>query len=204
VRALGPFFFLLLVFPLLTAAQERDPHFVTARIAPAAHRSTFIHGYLHGYEEGFHNGDFDLHMGRISRGDYSHDCKPTGYKKHFGPKRMYEAGFHEGFRVGYADAASGRSFRAIQNVVAANPNENVGDARESAPYDEGVRMGYVAGQQQGLSDARGQHESNPSPACPAISGSNGQVFCAAYATGYSMGYSDGFANQVKTVVAEAK
>ena len=202
MRFLGLFFSFLLLSPLLATAQKTDAHFLATRIAPAAHRSTFIHGYLHGYEEGFHEADFDLHMGRIARGEYAHDPKPTGYHKQFGPKPMFEAGFHQGFRVGYADAAAGRSFRAIQNVATASAA--MSDTGETLPYDEGVRMGYAAGQHQGLDDARGQHETNPSPACPVTNDGTKQEFCAAYARGYAMGYSDGFVNQTRTVVAEAK
>ena len=204
MRRLGPFFFSLLVlFPLLAAAQERDPHFLTRRLAASAHRSSFIHGYLHGYEEGFHEADFDLHMGRIARGDFSHSHGSVGYRKQFGPKRLFDAGFHEGFRVGYADAAFGRSFRAVENVEAAT-GAGAEEARENPAYDEGVRLGYIAGQHQGLADARSQHESNPSPACPLTSGQSKQEFCAAYVSGFGIGYSDGFVNQTKTVVAAAK
>jgi hypothetical protein len=201
VRVLGPFISFLLLFPLLTAAQERDPHFLTPRIAPTAHKSTFIHGYLHGYEEGFHEADFDLHLGRPLRADER--PKLAGYRHEFGAKKMYESGFREGYRVGYADAATGRNFRAIQNVVDAREADDSSDVRESLPYDEAVRMGYVAGQKQGLNDARGQHEASPSPSCP-VSGNGKQEFCPAYARGFGIGYADGFANQTKMVVAEAK
>jgi hypothetical protein len=205
VRRLGPFLFLLLLsISLVAAAQENDAHFLTPRIATTAHRSTFVHGYLHGYEEGFHNGDFDLHMGRITRGEYTRDAKLSGYKKQFGPKQMFASGFREGFRVGYGDAAAGRSFRAIQNVEAASGSDTANDVREILTYDEGIRQGYLAGQHQGLDDARGQHASKPSPACPINTGATKAEFCAAYASGYGMGYSDGYVNQAKTVVAEAK
>jgi len=203
VRVLVPFSSLLLLCPLLATAQSKDAHFLTPKIAPAAHRSTFLHGYLHGYEEGFHDADFDLHMGRIARGEYGHDPKPSGYHKQFGPKSMFDSGYHEGFRVGYADAAAGRSFRAIQNVAAADADSST-DVAATLPYDEAVRQGYIAGQHQGLNDARGQHESHPSPACPVTDGATKQAFCTAYASGYGIGYSDGFINQAKTVVAEAK
>jgi hypothetical protein len=203
LRLFGPFFSLLLFLPLATAAQEKDPHYLTPRIAPTAHHSTFIHGYLHGYEEGFHEADFDLHMGRVGNGASTHEHKVTGYRSNFGAKRMYDDGFREGFRVGYADATAGRSFRAIQTVAEVGGADGEEQARESLPYDEAVRMGYLAGQRRGLSDARGQHESNPSPECPA-NGTNKADFCAAYVKGYGIGYADGFVNQAKTVVADAK
>ena len=196
----------LMVSPsLISAQQHADPHFLTPRIAPTVQRSAFVHGYLHGYEEGFHEADFDLHMGRITHGNYSPEHAPSGYRRQFGSKQMFDSGYHEGFRVGYADGAAGRSFRAFQNVVTAvpapgdlNPEGGVG------AFDEGVRAGYVAGQHQGLDDARHRRDSNPSPACPVGGGRLQQDFCAAYASGYAMGYSDGFVNQSKVVVAEAK
>jgi len=194
----------LVVIPGLMSAQQADPHYDTPRLAPTAHRSTFIHGYLHGYEEGFHEADFDLHMGRIARGDYTHQRTPSGYKKQFGPKRVFESGFGEGFRVGYADAAAGRSFRAVGNVETATASQDAQDVRQSGTYDEGVRLGYMAGQHQGLDDARSQHQAKPSPACPVNSGQSQQEFCAAYNGGYEIGYSDGFVNQNRTTVAEAK
>lgn len=188
--------------PALLTAQDGDPHFDCTLIAPIAHRSTFLHGYLHGYEEGFHQGDFDLQMGRISRGDNNADASPKGYKKEFGPKAMYKTGFHEGFAVGYADAAGGRRFRAVQNVltvVAANPAEG---PIQPAAYDLGMRTGYVAGQHQGLADARRELPSKPTGTCPAQTNTTHAGFCAAYVEGFQLGYSDGFTNQAKTTLAQ--
>ena len=188
--------------PALLFAQKNDPHFMTPRIAPVAQRSAFVHGYLHGYEEGFHQADFDLQMGRIAHGQFTHDPSPTGYRKQFGPRQMYESGYHNGFRVGYADAAAGRSFRALQNVEAGFSDQT--SPATGATLEEGVQSGYLAGQHQGLEDARRQVESHPAPACPVSSGKTQQEFCSAYASGYGMGYSDGYTNQTKTTVAEAK
>jgi hypothetical protein len=184
-------------------AQKNDPHFATQKIASTAKRSAFVHGYLHGYEEGFHQADFDLQMGHIARGDYTRDASPTGYKHQFGSKQMYNTGYHNGFEVGYADSARGRSFRALGTVEAATGNaiaEN--DPKWDGVYDEGVMSGYIAGQHQGLSDARSQVQSNPSPACPVKDGKDQADFCTAYVSGYNIGYSDGFTNQAKTAVAE--
>ena len=194
----------LVGIPGLLSAQQADAHFQTPRLAPAAHRSAFLHGYLHGYEEGFHEADFDLHMGRISRGEYTRAKTPSGYKKQFGPKQIFESGFGEGFRVGYADSAAGRSFRAVGTIESAITSEAAEDVRQSNTYDEGVRLGYTAGQHQGLDDARSQRQANPSPACPVSSGQSQQEFCSAYNGGFGIGYSDGFVNQTKAPVAEAK
>ena len=188
----------------LIFAQQSDAHFLTPRIALAVHRSAFVHGYLHGYEEGFHQADFDLHMGRVARGEYSHPDSHTGYHREFGSRHMFNSGFQQGFRVGYADGTSGRSFRAFESVVAAAGTfENAENDRPSSAFDEGMRSGYTAGQHQGLEDAREQRQSKPSPACPVNSGRTQKEFCTAYASGFGMGYSDGFVNQAKTVVEEA-
>lgn len=190
------------LFPILAISQNRDPHFDTPQLAPIVRQSTFVHGYLHGYEEGFHLGDFDLQMGKIERGEYGVKCPTKGYRKDFGPKPMYESGFQQGFAVGYADAASGRSFRAIENVVAATaPATAASGTRESAGFDRGMMFGYLAGQHQGLDDARRESRAQPSPSCPIRNGNSEPVFCAAFAQGFQIGYSDGFVNQAKTTLA---
>lgn len=193
----------LVVIPGLLSAQKNDAHFATRKIAATAKKSAFVHGYLHGYEEGFHQADFDLQMGRISRGDYSRDGSPSGYKHQFGSKQMYNAGYRDGFEVGYADAAAGRSFRALATVEAATGDAmEQNDSKWDSVYDEGVMSGYVAGQHQGLDDARSQVQAHPSPACPVKTGKGQADFCGAYVSGYNIGYSDGFTNQAKTTVAE--
>jgi len=199
----------LLVTQGLLIAQKNDPHYATERIAPTVKRSAFVHGYLHGYEEGFHQADFDLQMGHISRGDYTRDASPTGYHKQFGSKHMYQTGYRKGFEVGYADAAVGRSFRAFGMVATLMAGSTMtGSTAEASNYDgvydEGVMSGYIAGQHQGLNDARQQVQSRPSPACPVNEGKQQQDYCAAYASGYQLGYSDGFTNQAKTTVAEKR
>ncbi|MGH9520951.1 MAG: hypothetical protein ACRD3E_00305 [Terriglobales bacterium] len=188
--------------PVLLAAQEQDPHFQFSSVAAVAHRSTFLHGYLHGYEEGFHQGDFDLQMGRVQRGEYNADASLRGYRKDFGPKQMYKAGFHEGFAVGFADAAAGRRFRAIENVEAAFSAPPAQDKVQSAAFDQGVDLGYLAGQRQGLADARRQLRSQASSACPAGPSTNDAGFCSAYAQGFQLGYVDGFTNQARTTLAQ--
>ena len=166
------------------------------------HRSTFLHGYLHGYEEGFHQGDFDLQMGRIERGEFNADGSPRGYRKEFGSKAMYKAGFHQGFAVGYADAAAGRRFRALENVTTAFTAGSAGTNVVSAAFDRGVQSGYVAGQHQGLADARRDLRAQPSPACPGHPGAEQVGFCSAYTEGFQLGYADGFTNQARTTLAE--
>ena len=142
-------------------------------------------------------------MGRFARGEFSHADSHTGYHREFGSRHVFDSGYQQGFRVGYADGTSGRSFRAFENVVTAGAFENPENDRATDAFDEGMRSGYTAGQHQGLEDAREQRQSNPSPACPVNSGKTQKEFCTAYASGFGMGYSDGFVNQAKTVVADA-
>ncbi len=169
-----------------------------------ARRSAFVHGYLHGYEEGFHQADFDLQMGRVARGESSRDATPFGYKRDFGSKQMFNGGFREGFRVGYADGVSGRNFRAVDTVMAALGASEAPSTTSNGTFDEGVHSGYLAGQHQGLDDARRQVAAEATPVCPVNSGKLQQEFCSAYASGYQMGYADGFTNQAKSTLAEAK
>lgn len=191
--------------PAAVIAQQPDRHFATPSIATIAQHSTFLHGYLHGYEEGFHQGNFDLQMGRIQNGEGTRNASPNGYEKQFGPKKMFVEGFAEGFSVGYADAADGRRFRAFDNVLRASVRDTT-DKPAARMFDEGIRDGYVAGQHQGLSDARRdiQAQSPPLATCPVKSAKPGQEFCTAFASGYELGYADGFTNQAKgtTTLAE--
>lgn len=193
----------LALVPIAITAQQPDRHFVTPSIAAIAHESTFLHGYLHGYEEGFHQGDFDLQMGRIENGDNRRSDAPKGYEKQFGPKQMFFAGYKEGFSVGYADAADERRFRAFDNVLRAAASEAT-EPSSAAMFDEGVRQGYLAGQHQGLNDARRDAQAQPSVACPTTPTNQGQEFCSAFTSGYQLGYADGFANQAKTTTMAEK
>ena len=189
--------------PALLSAQAPDAHFETARIAAIAHRSSFLHGYLHGYEEGFHQADLDLQMGRIARGEYVRERVPNGYRGEFGSKHMYEAGYQKGFEVGFSDGVDGRTFRAIDNVIAATATTGTQNASAGGTFDDGMRSGYQAGRTQGLTDAREEAAQRPPSACPSHNAKNQQEFCAAFTGGYQLGYSDGFTNQAKKTLADA-
>jgi hypothetical protein len=186
--------------PALLNAQKLDAHSKVASIAPIVQRSTFLHGYLHGYEEGFHQGDLDLQLGRIERGDAAPNSTCKGYQKQFGSKQMFTAGFHQGFAVGYDDAADGRRFRAFDNVLRAAAGGSLKAATSGKYFDEGMQQGYAAGQHQGLADARAEAHAQPSTVCP-LQTSN-SAFCAAFASGFRLGYTDGYTNQAKTTLAE--
>src|ERR1041385_351411 len=98
-------------------AQSQDMHFQEAGSAAVLARSTFAHGYRHGYEEGYHAGNTDINMGRSPRSKLTElrDLK-IGYTSKFGPKKLFEEGFHAGLKAGYADGYMGRNFRAVGNL----------------------------------------------------------------------------------------
>ena len=107
---------LLLAAVTAAAGNAPDDHYLAARTSALVHKSVFIHGYLHGYELGFHLADIDLQMGRGVRdlGKCKEGRDAVGFRREFGDKRLFEFGYREGVRVGYADGISGRSFRAIR------------------------------------------------------------------------------------------
>ncbi len=201
---------LLAAIPALAGANSPDPHYLAASTCAIAHKSVFIHGYLHGYEEGFYLGDLDLQVGRsardISKAREGHDVR--GYRHEFGDKHLFEDGYRQGVRVGYADAISGRSFRVIGELKAAMAL--VPDAAPQGPdpvFDQGFSAGYTSGQHQGVQDGRRAAAFAASqPACPAAPGAGHNLpdYCAAYLSGYRFGYSDGFVNVRRSPVVQAE
>ena len=109
---------LLFLLSICARAETPDPHYASPRIAPLVRQSAFVHGYLHGYEEGFSIADLDLQMGRAPRnpGKMREARAAFRYRSEFGPRGSFEAGFHQGLRVGYADGMAGRAFRAVDQI----------------------------------------------------------------------------------------
>jgi hypothetical protein len=76
--------------------------------------SAFDEGYRLGYNDGRNAGHRDLGRsyrrnfwedGRYRRGDY-------GYRRHYGPRSEYAAGYRDGYERGYDERRSGdRSYR---------------------------------------------------------------------------------------------
>jgi hypothetical protein len=210
------FRFALLVATLLTIATTAsaqktvDSHYAAHRTSAIAHKSVFVHGYLHGYEEGFHLADLDIHMGRGVR-DVS-KCKEArdaaGYHREFGNKRVFESGYREGVRVGYADGVAGRAFRAVDELEAIGPAApDAAEVRPDATFDQGFSAGYTSGQHQGLEDGRRNVTFTPPlAACPPVPAKapDQQTFCAAYAGGYRVGYADGYTNVARRGTAQAE
>ncbi len=100
------------------AAETPDPHYASPRTSSVVRQSTFLHGYLHGYEDGYSLADIDLQLAREPRNPakIKEAHASTGYRDEFGPHRVFDAGFLEGFRVGYADSLAGRVFRAVDVI----------------------------------------------------------------------------------------
>ncbi|HWR16445.1 MAG TPA: hypothetical protein VN577_16600 [Terriglobales bacterium] len=200
VRLVGLAFLLATAVPNLQA-QAADWHLVSHNLFA---KSAFAHGYIHGYEEGFHNGDLDLQMGRAFRDVRSQPTykKPVGFKKEYGDKKLFEAGYRRGFAVAYVDCMWGRPFRAAELVKEAEdaPRREIAIDRT---FDRAFQEGYETGEKQGLQDGRSslaeakasvqceEHASQPKGSA----GDSQSSYCEAFRSGYHLGYSDGFLNQ---------
>src|SRR5215467_10226034 len=114
-------FFSVAILAACAAAQEpaQEEHLHEAGSAVVLAHSTFAHGYRHGYDEGYHAGNIDINMGRPPRMKLSElrDVK-VGYSSQFGPRSVFDKGFHAGLKAGYNDGYMGRTFRAVENLRA--------------------------------------------------------------------------------------
>ena len=196
---------------MLLSEDPADWHVTGALGHGLCKKSAFVHGYIHGYEQGFHVADLDLQMGH----DVSDPTKikayrdAVGYRGRFGDKAFFESGYHEGFRVGYADGVDGRAFRAVSELRAAALGvQEEGDLRPSKVFDQGFSSGYSAGVQHGLRDGRvGIAFQEVSAQCPEglfHSLGRGDEYCSGYGRGYRLGYTDGYVNQAPEVLAQRK
>lgn len=176
---------------------------IDAVAAPLYAQSCFLHGYIHGYEEGFHNGDIDLQFAHGFRdvntlGDYK---KVKGYQHSFGQKDDFEQGFRQGFRVGYIDAVSGRSFRAVQLLRSAADGLQLSQwpSGEKGAFESGVLDGYTAGKKEGLHDGRTATAFRPgAPGCTPLDrgySATDPAYCQGFQRAFLIGYSDGYTNQ---------
>ncbi len=198
-----------LVLILASPAFARDPNkaqpYTEDSLASALKsQSVFLHGYVHGYEEGFHNADIDIQMAHGFR-DVS---TMSEYKKiaecpaKNGDKTVFERGFRQGFRVGYIDGMSGRSFRAVRSLRLALAGLSTADwsQRRREAFESGIQEGYYAGQSEGLHDGRTASAFRlMEPGCTAL-GQNASApkdaeYCDGFRRAFSIGYSDGYTNQ---------
>ena len=177
-RALG--ILPILLFAGLAAAQtdyhlSQDPN----RVLYAS--SAFAHGHRHGYEDGFHAGDEDYQLRRPAAFPQKLP-KGKAYKKEFGDRKAYLRGYETGFKAGYADSYSGRSFRlwSAQEIKTANPVHE---------FDQGIAAGYEAGftNSASIADEPGLIES-ASWRCKQEP--HTEAFCKGFGPGYARGRAD--------------
>ncbi len=173
-------------------------------------KSAFVHGYMLGYGQGFHAADLDLQMVHdpTDPSKITTYHKVLGYQHEFGDKGSFENGYHQGFRVGYADGISGRQFRAVSELRATGLGLRDDKSRPSKVFDEGFSAGYNAGVQRGLRDGRaGIGFLQTSDECQEgffKSRPRGEEYCSGYSRGYRLGYTDGYMNQAPQVLARTK
>ncbi|MEO6119797.1 MAG: hypothetical protein ABIP12_03835 [Terriglobales bacterium] len=114
----------------LSFAQSKDPksedtrgdfHLREDQARKLYSASAFAHGHRHGYEEGFRTADLEIHVGRQERELREKDIPKADYQKGFGDKKFFQQGFAHGFKAGYKDSYSNRSFRLVEWSVAIPP-----------------------------------------------------------------------------------
>jgi hypothetical protein len=184
-------------------AQVHDLHLQEAGSSVVLAHSTFAHGYRHGYEEGYHAGNTDINMGRAPRSKFTdlHAMK-IGYSSAFGPRKLFEQGFHAGLTAGYSDGYLGRTFRAVETLrslaaslelssLPADPNHTY--------FDQGFVNGYGTGFEHGSSgnSAAAQLDFHQvdcaqfKPASRRDLSAQGS-YCEGYRRGFALGHADGF------------
>ncbi len=195
-------------------AQALDPHLQEEGSAAVVAHCTFAHGYRHGYEEGYHAGNTDINMGRSQRTKLRElrDLK-IGYSSKFGPKKLFEEGFHAGLKAGYSDGYMGRNFRAVEslrNVAASLKVENLPPDPNHSYFDQGFATGYNNGLEQG-----GSSQSSTANVdfhfvdCGKFQPANQHDisaqanYCDGYRRGFALGHADGFALRPESSRLEA-
>ncbi len=191
---------LALLSTLLTA---QDQHLEVNATRGVCGVSAFAHGYLHGYERGFHDGDLDLQMAH-GRQDTKkmRDYRQSGreYRKEFGDRNMFVKGYEYGFRVGYADALDGTTFRAVDNLRSLAQDLPQVDPQSAPILDQAITHGYLDGVSSGLHDGRKTNadyrpDGSDCELALRFKTPPATFYCSAYSLGYRLGYSDGFHNQ---------
>jgi hypothetical protein len=183
-------------------AGEGCPHLTSER-QRLYRQSAFAHGYIHGYEQGFHLGNQDLQLARQARDitkfeEYRQATKD--YRSQFGSRNAFRSGYRDGIVVGYTDARSGHTFRAIYEArIAAGSLEKLAEAppEPDQHFELGFMDGYIAGTIQGVGDGRNHTNYRPQQAECTRSPerlSLGETYCTGYLGGFRFGYSDGYIN----------
>src|SRR5512142_1872783 len=138
----------IVVFLIVGAAvsSAEAPGSPTVPVTLLSH-SAFLRGYFAGYQQGFHQGDLDLQLGRNGDPDY-YQGQDISFPSGLGNRNAYGKGFRKGFRVAYADAYEGRSFRAVDALRQVGARLPV---PESAVALRATEAGLMDGYGSGLS-----------------------------------------------------
>lgn len=182
----------VLALAAIPAIAQADIHISADPATGLYQRSSWAHGYIHGYEMGFHNGDLDLHLGRGWRETKQmKDSKKMQYRNEYGDRKVFEKGFKAGFDVGYADALTGKEFRAakLARETAAKLGGGI-EPHQQKELDWALSSGYLKGRDAGLNDGRLKSAYSPEKGACAE-----QKACDSFLLGYRWGYSDGYQNQ---------
>jgi hypothetical protein len=191
--------FLAAGFALSVRAQ--DPHLSESGSAVVLSHSAFAHGYRHGYEEGYHIGNADISLGTAPRLKIK-DIKGLrlGYFPQFGPRNVFERGFHAGLKAGYGDGYSGRLFRAVDTLRSISASL---EGSRFTHFDDGFFSGYNEGFDRGGSDQSSAAQVD----FHFVGCTNGlppeDSYCEGYRRGFAVGHADGFLLRPEGVRLEA-
>jgi hypothetical protein len=172
---------------------DNEPHLQNETLGVLYANSAFAHGYRHGYEDGFHIGDFDLHMGHDSRAlGKSKECQARRhYRESFGSRELFEQGYDVGVRKGYADATSGREFRATDRTKIAGAGlVDVLPQSRRAQFDQGFAAGYRSAQSQHALAVQVSPEYVEQYCRRTLAGSQSLEYCSGFGHGYVFGAFD--------------
>jgi hypothetical protein len=186
---------LSLVSPILAMAQSSPDTHVTLDSARELYQSSsWAHGYVHGYEQGFHIGDLDVQLAKGARDPEKDESAKIRMRQVYGDLKNFSRVLKQGLLVGYADAYSGREFRAFRELrklaqdfepVTTSSNDQDGDRA----IDEGYKKGLAAGLYDGRTGRKFTNRADVDP-CKRDTG-----YCAFHDRGVQLGYADGYWNQ---------
>lgn len=189
------FLALSLVTPVFMAAQSSPDVHVTMDSARELYQSSsWAHGYVHGYEKGFHLGDLDLQLAKPARNPEKDETAKVRMRGEYGDRKSFSKGYKQGLLVGYADAYSGREFRAFRElrklarefepaVTSSNDDES------NRAIDEGYKKGLAAGLYDGRTGRKFASRANVDTC------NRNSNYCAFHDGGVQLGYADGYWNQ---------
>ena len=190
------FLTLSLLSPILAVAQSSADVHVTLDSARELYQSSsWAHGYVHGYEQGFHIGDLDLQLAKAARNPEKDETAKIRMRREYGDRKSFSKGFKQGLQVGYADAYSGREFRAFRELrkLAQDFEPAPASSKKATDGNRAIDEGYKKGLAAGLYDGRtGRKFTNRADVDPCKRDTG---YCAFHDRGVQLGYADGYRNQ---------